>query len=106
MTEQEQLGIVIDQCEVQSIPPRQLKDVFSRVTSARENRNKVLNDAHSYENQVLSQAGAQAASITNAAAADRARFVESITAEAKRFRICCRNTKAIRACSRSKPWCR
>jgi membrane protease subunit HflK len=62
-----------------------LKDVFSRVTSARENRNKLLNEAHSYENQVLSQSGAQASSITNAAAADRARFVESITAEAKRF---------------------
>jgi membrane protease subunit HflK len=85
LTEQEQLGIVIDQCEVQSIPPRQLQDVFTRVTTARENRNKVLNDARSYENQVLSQAGAQASSITNAAAADRARFVESITAEAKRF---------------------
>ena len=85
LTEQDKLGIVIDQCEVQSIPPRQLLDVFTRVTTARENRNKILNDARSYENQVLSQAGAQASSITNAAAADRARFVESITAEAKRF---------------------
>jgi len=85
LTAQEQLGIIIDQCEVQSIPPRQLKDVFSQVTSARENRSKALNDAHSYENQVLSQSGAQATSITNSAAADRARFVESITAEAKRF---------------------
>jgi len=85
LTEQEQLGIVIDQCEVQSIPPRQLQDVFTRVTTARENRNKILNDARSYENQVLSQSGAQASSITNAAAADRARYVQSITAEAKRF---------------------
>jgi membrane protease subunit HflK len=85
LTEQEQLGIVIDQCEVQSIPPRQLQDVFTRVTTARENRNKVLNDAHSYENQVLSQAGAQATSITNAAESARTRYVQSITAEAKRF---------------------
>jgi modulator of FtsH protease HflK len=85
LTEQEQLGIVIDQCEVQSIPPRQLKDVFSRVTTARENRNKLLNDAHSYENQVLSQSGAQATSITNAAVAERVRYVESINAESKRF---------------------
>jgi membrane protease subunit HflK len=85
LTEQEQLGIVIDQCEVQSIPPRQLADVFTRVTTARENRNKILNDARSYENQVLSQAGAQASSVTNAAAADRTRYVQSITAEAKRF---------------------
>jgi modulator of FtsH protease HflK len=85
LVEQAQLGIVIDQCEVQSIPPRQLQDVFSQVTTARENRNKLLNDAHSYENQVLNQSGAQATSITNAAAAERARYVQSITAEAKRF---------------------
>jgi modulator of FtsH protease HflK len=85
LTEQEQLGIVIDQCEVQSIPPRQLQNIFSQVTTARENRQKLLNDAHSYENQVLSQSGAQASTITNLAESDRARYVESLTAEAKRF---------------------
>jgi modulator of FtsH protease HflK len=85
LVEQAQLGIVIDQCEVQSIPPRQLQNVFSLVTAARENRNKLLNDAHSYENQVLNESGAQATSVTNAAAAERVRYVESITAEAKRF---------------------
>jgi modulator of FtsH protease HflK len=85
LVESAQLGIVIDQCEVQSIPPRQLQEVFSQVTAARENRNKLLNDAHSYENQVLNQSGAQATSVTNAAAAERVRYVESITAEAKRF---------------------
>ncbi|MGA3284816.1 MAG: protease modulator HflK [Verrucomicrobiota bacterium] len=85
MIDQEQLGIVVDNCEVQSIPPRQLQAVFTQVTTAREERNKLLNDAHSYENQVSLRAGAQAASITNAAAADRARYVDSITAEAKRF---------------------
>ncbi len=85
LVERAQLGIVIDNCEVQSIPPRQLQPVFALVTDARENRNKLLNDAHSYENQVLNQSGAQATSITNAAAAERVRYVESITAEAKRF---------------------
>jgi len=85
LTDRAQLGIVIDQCEVQSIPPRQLKEVFAQVTTARENRNKLLNEAHTYENQVLNQSGAQATSVTNAAAAERARYVDSITAEAKRF---------------------
>ena len=85
LTDREQFGISIDQCQVQSMAPRQLKDVFAQVTTARENRNKLLNDAHSYENKVLSEAGAQASSITNVAASDRARFVESLTAEAKRF---------------------
>jgi membrane protease subunit HflK len=85
LAEQEQLGIVIDQCEVQSIAPRELQNVFSLVTTSRENRNKALLDAHSYENQVLNQSGAQATSVTNAAAAERARYVQAITAEAKRF---------------------
>ncbi len=65
LTEQAQLGIVIDQCEVESKPPRQLQGVFAQVTTARENRNRLLNEAHSYENQVLSQSGAQASTITN-----------------------------------------
>jgi len=85
LIEQEQLGIVVDNCAVRSAAPRQLRDVFTQVTTARENRNKLLNDAHSYESEVMIQSGAQATSITNAAAANRARYVESITAEAKRF---------------------
>jgi membrane protease subunit HflK len=85
LTEQEQLGIVIDQCEVKSIAPRQLKGVFDQVTIARENRNKALLDAHNYENQVLSRAGAQATSITNAAETARTRYVESLAADATSF---------------------
>jgi membrane protease subunit HflK len=85
LIDEEQLGVVVDRCELHAIPPRQLKPSFDRVTSARENRNKLLNEAHSYENQVLSQAGAQSAAITNAAAADKARFVESLAGDARRF---------------------
>ncbi len=58
---------------------------FYQVTTARENRNKLLNDARSYENQILSGAGAQASSITNEAVVARARYVQSITADAKAF---------------------
>jgi modulator of FtsH protease HflK len=85
LAEQEQLGIVIDQIEVQSIPPRQLTDIFAQVTIARQNRDKALLDAHSYENQVTNAAGAQASTIINEAQSARVRFVDSITAEAKRF---------------------
>jgi modulator of FtsH protease HflK len=85
MTEREELGIVIDQIEVQSVPPRQLQDIFAQVTIARQNRDKNLLQAHSYENQVLSYAGAQASTITNEAQSARTRYVESLTSEAKRF---------------------
>jgi membrane protease subunit HflK len=85
LTEQQQIGISIDNCEVDKIPPRQLKDVFSQVTTARENRNKLLEDAKSYENSVLSGADARAVTITNLAVADRDNYVKSLKAEAKRF---------------------
>src|SRR5277367_5057438 len=85
LAEQEQLGIVIEQCDVESRPPRQLQNVFDQVTDARVNRDKALIDAHSYENQVTNNAGAQAASIIDRAEADRTNYVASITAEAKRF---------------------
>ncbi|MFZ1074654.1 MAG: protease modulator HflK [Verrucomicrobiia bacterium] len=85
LTDQEQLGIVVDNCEVQSIPPRQLQEVFARVTTARENRNKLLNDAHSYENQVTNSASAQAVTIINEAATASANYVTNLTAEAERF---------------------
>ena len=85
LADQEQLGIVINHCDVQSIPPRQLKDVFDQVTEARENRNKVLDDAHSYENQVTNTADAQASAIINEAISARARYVQSLKADARAF---------------------
>jgi membrane protease subunit HflK len=71
LTDKWQLGIVIDQCAVDSKPPRYLQSVFAQVTTALDSRNKLLYDAHSYENQITSQSGAQASTITNTAAAAR-----------------------------------
>jgi membrane protease subunit HflK len=85
LAEREQLGVAIDQCQVQSVPPRQLKDVFAQVTTARQNRDKLINDALSEESRILSQAGAQATSITNAAESARTRFVSSVVSEAGAF---------------------
>jgi membrane protease subunit HflK len=80
------LGVTVDHCEaLGNAPPRQLKSAFDRVISARENRTRLLNDAHTQANQVLYQAGAQATAITNEAATDKARLVNSLAGEAKRF---------------------
>jgi membrane protease subunit HflK len=81
----EQLGVVVDQCQVQSIPPRQLKDVFKQVSDARQNRDKVIQEALGEQNRILSQAGATASSITNAAEAARTRFVSSVQSDAEVF---------------------
>ena len=85
LVENEKLGVTIDQVQVQSVAPRQLKDIFAQVSIARQNREKLITEAQSKENQILSEAGAQAASITNAAASASHRFVTSIQADAETF---------------------
>src|SRR5437762_1593120 len=52
LIEKQDLGVVVEQCIVQRIPPRQLRDAFDNVLRAEVNRSKLLNEARSYENQV------------------------------------------------------
>ena len=85
LADQENLGIALELGDVRSIPPRQLTAVFAQVTTARENRNKLLDDARSYQNKVLSESTAHAVTITNLAATDRDNYVKSLKADAKRF---------------------
>jgi len=86
LVEKQELGIVVEQCVVQSIRPRQLKAAFDRVTDAAQTRGKVLNEARSYENQVTNRASADAGSRINLAQSDRARLVSDVAAQADRFR--------------------
>ena len=85
LAEREHLGVAIDQVQVQSVAPRQLKDVFAMVTTARQNRDTLINDARSKENQILSEAGAQATTITNLAETARTNFVSSVASDANVF---------------------
>src|ERR1035437_4641098 len=85
LAEREHLGVTVDQVQVQSVAPRQLKDVFAQVTFARQNYDKLINDAQSKTNQILNEAGALAASITNAAESARTRFVTGVESDAKAF---------------------
>lgn len=85
LVEQEQLGVSIQQCNVASIPPRQLQSVFDQVTDARQNRNKLLDDAHTYENQVTNSADAQASAIINEAQSASLLYVQSMQADGKAF---------------------
>jgi membrane protease subunit HflK len=85
LAQKENLGIVVQNCQVESRPPRYLKTAFDGVLAALSTRDKDHNDALAYENQQLSLAAAQAASRTNEAEADRVRLVQSVQAEAQRF---------------------
>jgi membrane protease subunit HflK len=86
LVDKQGLGIAVEQCSVQRVPPRQLKDAFDSVLKAEVNRSKVLNDARSDENKVLSKAGADASSRTNLAESDRVRLVNDVSSRADQFK--------------------
>lgn len=81
----QELGVVVEQCVVQSAPPRQLKDAFANVLKAEVMRSKLLNEARTYENQITNKASADAESLVNLAQSDRARLVSDTSAQAERF---------------------
>jgi membrane protease subunit HflK len=85
LVEDQKLGVVVEQCVVQSIPPRQLKDAFANVLKAEVMRSKVLNEARGYENQVTNKAGADAESLINLAQSARTNLVSDVSAQAERF---------------------
>ena len=82
---QYRIGITVDQINLQTIPPRQLKAAFDAVLDAVVRRTTTLNEARGYENQAISKAKAEAASRINIGETERNRMVEFVAAEAKRF---------------------
>lgn len=85
LVEAENLGIVIEHCEVQSKPPRQLKKAFDAVLTAVSARDKVMNDALSDQNRITNRAAADAAGLINAAHAQGIALVDAVAAEATNF---------------------
>lgn len=86
LIQEQKLGLVVDQCIVQSRPPRQLKMAFENVNIARQNGDKIITGANNDQNRVLSRAGADAKSRVDTASVARKLMVDSITAEADRFK--------------------
>ena len=80
------LGVSVEQCDIESRPPRILKDAFDLVLKSEFERSKKLNEARTLENQVLDRAGADASSRINLAESERARQVQAVAAEAERFK--------------------
>jgi len=85
LLEKQNLGVIVEQCDVQSRPPLKLKEDFANVLKAEIGRNKLLNDARSAENQTLSKATADSKSRINLAESDRARLVAEVSSRAGQF---------------------
>jgi membrane protease subunit HflK len=87
LLERDNLGVAVDQCDVQTTWPRQqnVKAAFAAVLSAQIDRDKLLQDASSYTNQVLTAAVATSNAIVNLAESRRAQYVSDISSRATNF---------------------
>ena len=65
LIEKQNLGIAIDQCQVYSVPPRNLKGSFDAVLTAVSTRDRMIKDALSDENRITNRAAGDATGNTN-----------------------------------------
>ena len=81
-------GFLVVGVEMQSAqPPEQVKASFDDVTTAREDRQRLINEAEAYRNDVLPKARGEAARIQEEANAYKARVVARAEGEAGRFEL-------------------
>ena len=85
LVQEQKLGLVVDQCIVQSRPPRQLKMAFDNVIIVGQKSSQFITEARNEQNKVLTRAGADAKGRVDSAEVARKLMVNSITAEADRF---------------------
>ena len=85
LIQEQKLGLVVDQCIVQSRPPRQLKMAFENVIIAGQKAAQIITEARNDQNQVLSRAGRTPPAASTPPPSPGNCMVDSITAEADRF---------------------
>ena len=78
LVQEQKLGVTLDQCSVQSRPPRQLKQAFDNVSIANQKRTTVTSAARSEASQTLGRAASDAVGRLNAAETARTLMVEGI----------------------------
>lgn len=79
-------GILVNSVNFQDIqPPEQVQDAFADAIKAREDKERLINNANAYKNQVIPKAKGERARLTQDAEGYKARVVESAQGEADRF---------------------
>lgn len=84
--DQYESGLFITTVNLQDAqPPEQVQSAFADVVKAREDRERLINEAEAYSNQVIPQARGQAARIVEEARAYRDQVVARAEGQASRF---------------------
>jgi len=81
-------GIKIEKVKLQDVhPPDAVKEAFKDVVSAREDREKMINDAEGYKNNLVPKARGEAAQLVNSAKAYAKEKVLVAIGESERFNL-------------------
>jgi len=79
-------GIEVVTVQLQDVdPPKQVADAFKDVVSAKEDKERLINEAQGYRNAVIPEARGQAAQILRQAEAYREEKIKKAEGDAKRF---------------------
>jgi membrane protease subunit HflK len=85
LAREQELGISVEQLDLVTAPPRQVKAAFDEVTAAESELYTRVNEAQAYANGVRARAQGEASARRNAAEADRNRLVAEVASEARYF---------------------
>ncbi|TVM19714.1 FtsH protease activity modulator HflK [Oceanidesulfovibrio indonesiensis] len=81
-----QAGLQVIAVKLQDVtPPREVVDAFKDVASAREDRERFINEAEAYRNDIIPTARGRAAEMVNQALAFKESEIRKATGEAERF---------------------
>ncbi len=98
-------GIDIVAAHIQDVtPPREVADAFRDVASAREDRNRIIQEANGYANRVIPMARGEGQELIIAARGDSASAVSRATGDADRFTAVLAEYQNARAISRTRLW--
>jgi membrane protease subunit HflK len=98
-------GIDIVAAHIQEVtPPREVADAFRDVASAREDRNRIIQEANGYANHVIPMARGEGQQLIIAARGDSASVVSRATGDADRFGAVLAEYKNARSVSRTRLW--
>ena len=82
-----QVGLRVVAVQLQDVnPPQQVRDAFIDVASAREDKNRIINEAQGYRNAIIPETRGKVSEIRNQSEAYRAEKIRRATGDADRFK--------------------
>ncbi|MFQ6098215.1 MAG: FtsH protease activity modulator HflK [Armatimonadota bacterium] len=80
------VGVQVQSVNIQTVyPPEEVAAAFREVASAREDRDRIMNEAHGYADELIPRARGQAETMLKEAETYRQRRIQRASGEARRF---------------------